>query len=477
MAIIHNWESAHLLHTQYIGQVSGDELVQGALDISGDPRFASNDSRTANVDALADALEARLGERTSAAWIEILREAGVPCGPLNDVAAVLADPQIAARYMVVRLEDPVAGTLQLAGNPIKLSAFPDPTTRSPAPELDADRSRILSELEAPDPGSDAGLPRYLDVVAARRVVARHLPRTPLHTYPGLSSLVGAEVWVKHENHHALGAFKVRGGVNLASGLTPEQRAAGLYTASTGNHGQSIAFAGKVTGTSVTVAVPEGANPMKVASMRALGAEVIEHGADFDVAREWIAERARERGARFVGPTDPELIAGVGTYTLEIFEALPDADVILVPVGSGSGAAAVCIVAKTLRPKTRVIAVQAEKAPAAYLAWKHGKTVPATMETRAEAVATRVPFDNTQRLLRDPERGLDDFVLVSDEAMAEGVRLLLEHSHNLAEFGGAAPLAAALAIKQRLENQKVVLVLSGGNLAPEGLARVMAREIY
>ena len=122
-------------------------------------------------------------------------------------------------------------------------------------------------------------------------------------------------------------------------------------------------------------------------------------------------------------------------------------------------------------------MQAEKAPAAYLAWKHGKAVPATMETRAEAVATRVPFDNTQRLLRDPERGLDDFVLVSDEAMAEGVRLLLEHSHNLAEFGGAAPLAAALAIKQRLENQKVVLVLSGGNLAPEGLARVMAREIY
>jgi threonine dehydratase len=309
------------------------------------------------------------------------------------------------------------------------------------------------------------------------VVARHLPRTPLHTYPGLSSLVGAEVWVKHENHHALGAFKVRGGVNLASGLTPEQRAAGLFTASTGNHGQSIAFAGKVTGTAVTVAVPEGANPMKVASMRALGAEVIEHGVDFDTAREWIAERARERGARFVGPTEPELIAGVGTYTLEILEDLPDAEAILVPVGSGSGAAAVCLVAKTLRPGIEVIAVQAEKAPAAFLAWKEGKALPAMMETRAEAVATRVPFENTQRLLRDPERGLDAFVLVSDEAMAEGVRLLLEHTHNVAEFGGAAPLAAALEMKERLAGKKVVLVLSGGNIAPEGLARVMAGAVY
>jgi len=445
----------------------------GTPGLAGDSRFASNDARTANVDALVEALESALAGRTSAEWIARLREAGVPCGPLNDVAAVLDDPQVAARNMIVRLEDPVAGTLALAGNPVKLSAFPDPTTRPPAPELDADRARILAELEAPDRPGDAGLPRYLDVVAARRVVARHLPRTPLHTYPGLCALVGAEVWVKHENHHALGAFKVRGGVNLASGLTPEEREAGLFTASTGNHGQSIAFAGQVTGTPVTVAVPEGANPMKVASMRALGAEVIEHGPDFDTAREWIARRARERGARFVGPTEPELIAGVGTYALEIFEDLPDPDVILVPVGSGSGAAGVCLVAKALRPEVRVIAVQAERAPAAYLAWKEGHPVPAKMETRAEALATRVPFENTQRLLRDPFRGLDDFALVSDEAMAEGVRLLLEHTHNVAELGAAAPLAAALSMREHLAGQKVVLVLSGGNIGPGALGRLLA----
>jgi CoA:oxalate CoA-transferase len=442
----------------------------GEPGLAADPRFASNASRTEHVEALADRLEAALAARTTREWIETLQAAGVPCGPLNDIAAVLDDPQVAARNMIVSLDDPVAGRLQLAGNPVKLSAFPDPATRPPAPELDADRPRILAELAGPP---EPGLPRYLDVVAARRVVARHLPRTPLHRYPGLSALLGTEVWVKHENHHALGAFKVRGGVNLASGLSAEERAAGLFTASTGNHGQSIAFAGRVTGTPVTVAVPEGANPTKVAAMRALGAEVVVHGPDFDSAREWIAEQAKRRGARFIGPTEPELIAGVGTYALEILEDLPDADVIVVPVGAGSGAAGVCLVAKTLRPGIEVIAVQAERAPAAYLAWKHGRPLPAKMETRAEAVATRVPFENTQRLLRDPERGLDDFLLVSEQAMDEAVRLLLEHTHNLAEEGGAAPLAAALAIRERLAGKKVVLVLSGGNIAPEALARVMA----
>ncbi|MCH8897160.1 MAG: pyridoxal-phosphate dependent enzyme, partial [Chloroflexi bacterium] len=158
---------------------------------------------------------------------------------------------------------------------------------------------------------------------------RYLSPTPLHEYAGLSELVGARVYVKHENHHAVGAFKVRGGINLAAHLAAAGGRASLYTASTGNHGQSISFAGKVTGIPVKVALPEGANPSKVAAIRRLGAEVIVHGHDFDEAREWMRTKADEDGARFIGATDPKLIAGVGTYTLEIMEALPDVDFIVV----------------------------------------------------------------------------------------------------------------------------------------------------
>jgi threonine dehydratase len=316
-------------------------------------------------------------------------------------------------------------------------------------------------------------PSFQDVLAARRAVYAHLSRTPLHFYRGLSDLVGAEVWVKHENHHAVGAFKVRGGVNLVSKLAAEERRAGLYTASTGNHGQSLAFAGRVAGVRVTVAAPEGANPSKVAAMRALGATVVFHGADFDEAREWIRDRAKREGARFVGPADPELIAGVGTYGLEIVEDLPDVEVILVPVGVGSGAAGVCLAARTPNPAIRVVAVQSERAPTVQRTWKEGRPVEAAMETRAEGLATRVPFEATQRILRDPDIGLDDFVLVSDEALDEAIRLLLEHTHNLAEHAGAAPLAAALKLRERLAGRRIALVLSGGNLSLEALRALLA----
>lgn len=310
---------------------------------------------------------------------------------------------------------------------------------------------------------------FREILAARPRVYRHLQRTPLHHYPGLSALLGAEVWVKHENHLPVGAFKVRGGVNL--GLQLDESVAGLYTASTGNHGQSISFAGRVAHVPVTVAVPTGANPEKMAAMRSLGAQVIEHGSDFDEAREWIAGVARDKGGRFIGPTEPELLAGYGTYALEIFEDLPDVEAIVVPVGAGGGATGCCLVAKTLAPQVRVIATQAEKAPAAYLSWKAGEPVEAGMETRAEGLATRVPFDNTQRVLREH---LDDFVLVSEEAMEEAVRLLLEHSHNLAEEAGAASLAAALDQRDQLTGKKIVVVQSGGNLSQARLREILAR---
>jgi threonine dehydratase len=314
---------------------------------------------------------------------------------------------------------------------------------------------------------------YEDVRRARGPVYTHLSRTPLHAYPGLSALVGAEVRVKHENHHAVGAFKVRGGVNLASQLSEEARRAGLYTASTGNHGQSIAYAGHVTGAPVTVAVPEGANPSKLAAMRALGARVLVHGADFDEARCWMAERAEADGARFIGPAEPELIAGVGTYALEILEDLPTVDVILVPVGAGSGAAGVCVAVRSHSHRVEVIAVQAEAAPSIQRSWQQGRAVEAPMRTCAEGLATRVPHETTLRILCDPEDGLDDFVLVSDDEMDEAIRLLLEHTHNLAEHAGAAALAAALRLRERLAGRRVVLVLSGGNLSMPELRRILA----
>jgi threonine dehydratase len=305
------------------------------------------------------------------------------------------------------------------------------------------------------------LPTLHDVIAARPHVYRYLKPTPLYHYSGLSHLLGAEVWVKHENHQPLGAFKVRGGLNLAANLTPEERQAGLFTASTGNHGQSIAFAAKMNGLKATIAVPEGANPGKVAAMQGLGANVVVHGSDFDVAREWVMGEAEEKHGRFVGPTEELLICGVGTYALEIVEDLPDVDTIIVPVGAGSGACGVSIVAKSINPNIEVIGAQSAQAPAMQLSWQAGELLTAEMKTFAEGVATRVPFENTQRIMR---KYLDDFILVDDEDIRQAIVLLLEHTHNLAEGAGAVSLAAALQLKERLAGKKVVLVLSGGNLS-------------
>lgn len=316
------------------------------------------------------------------------------------------------------------------------------------------------------------MPTLHDVIAARPHVYRYLRPTPLYHYAGLSTLLGAEVWVKHENHQPVGAFKVRGGLNLAARLSEEEHRAGLFTASTGNHGQSIAFAARVHRIKATIAVPEGANPGKVAAMRGLGAEVVFYGRDFDTAREWIAAEAQARGGRFVGPTEEPLICGVGTYALEILEELPDVQIIIVPVGAGSGACGTSIVAKSINPSIEVIAAQSAQAPAMQLSWKSGQLITAEMRTFADGVATRVPFLNTQRIMR---QYLNDFVLVDDAAIKEAIVLLLQHTSNLAEGAGAVPLAAALQLKERLAGKKVVLVLSGGNLALDQLRSIMGSE--
>ncbi|MEA3335795.1 MAG: threonine/serine dehydratase [Chloroflexota bacterium] len=313
------------------------------------------------------------------------------------------------------------------------------------------------------------LPTLQDVLKARTHVYRYLKPTPLTHYAGLSQLVGAQVWVKHENHQPVGAFKVRGGLNLVANLSSEERKGGLFTASTGNHGQSIAFAARANGVQATIAMPEQSNPGKVAAMQGLGATVVFHGKDFDTAREWIARVAEERGGRFLGPTDEPLIHGVGTYALEILEDLPDADAIIVPVGAGSGVSATSIVARSINAAIQVIGAQSAQAPAMQLSWAAAEPVTAPTTTFAEGVATRVPFENTRRIMR---AFLDDFVLVEDRDIEDAIVLLLEHTHNLAEGAGAIPLAAALNLKDRLAGKKVVLVQSGGNLSIENLRRIL-----
>jgi threonine dehydratase len=314
--------------------------------------------------------------------------------------------------------------------------------------------------------TELAIPDLSDVLAARRRIAPYLPPTPLYSYPALDTLTGARVWVKHENHQPIGAFKVRGGVNLISQLGPDDRRRGVITASTGNHGQSIAYAAELFGVPAVVCVPERANPVKVESMRALGADVISHGRDFDEAREHCEKLAAERGYRYIhSANEPALIAGVATYTLEILEAQPDADVIVVPVGGGSGAAGACVVATAVRPSIEVIGVQSEAAPAAYRSWRAHALVEDTMATLAEGLATRTAFELTQRILWEQ---LDDFVLVSESQLTDATRLMISKTRNLVEPSGAAALAAVLADPGRFAGRQVAVVCSGGNISPEQL---------
>ena len=310
-------------------------------------------------------------------------------------------------------------------------------------------------------------PTLHDVIEAKSRIAGYVTRTPLHRYIGLEKLIGAaEVHVKHENHQRLGAFKMRGGINLMSQLSRDELDRGVSTASSGNHGQSIAYAASVFGSKAYVAVPMNANPGKVASMRNLGAHVIHHGAYFDESREYIERLALEEGYRSIhAVNEPALIAGVGTYTLEILEDLPDVDVIIVPVGGGSGAGGACIVAKSINPNIQVIGVQAEQAPAVYLSWREGYIVEAPMKSAAEGLATGTGYELPLGILREH---LDEFILVTEDEMNRAIVTHLEETHNLVEHAGAASLAGAIKIRDRLAGRKVVIVLSGGNLSLQHL---------
>jgi threonine dehydratase len=309
-------------------------------------------------------------------------------------------------------------------------------------------------------------PSSKDILEAREIIQIYLPRTPLYSYPQLNELLGTQVFVKHENHLPTVSFKVRGGINLMHRLTDEQRKKGVVTASTGNHALSIAYAGRLFNVPVTIVMPQGANPVKVKAIRSLAPEIIFHGRIFEEAKDFANELAVGRGSRFIHPAnEPHLIAGVATYTMEIIEDCPGLDVIIVPVGGGSGAAGCCLAKQGLKPAVEVIGVQAEMAPAAYLSWKSGTIVTDKMETLAEGLQTKMGYELTQEILR---KHLADFVLVSEKEMSQAILLYLELVRNLSEEAGASPLAAALKIKDRLKDKTVALILSGSSLSLDRL---------
>ena len=314
-------------------------------------------------------------------------------------------------------------------------------------------------------------PVFQDVLDARRVIQPHIYRTPLRRYPALSDLIGAEVWVKHENFQVAGSFKVRGGLNLVARTTEAERARGFISASTGNHGQSVAFAAGVYGSKATIVVPDGANPIKVSAMRALGARVLHHGPVFDSAREHAEQMAIEDELRYVHPAnEPLLIAGVATYTLEVHEDIGEIDYMIVPLGAGSGVSGACIVSDAVSPSTKVIAAQSAGAPSGYLSWKRGDLVNAQMETEAEGLATSSSYELPQAILR---KSLHDFILVSDQRIKEAAGRFVEGTRSLIEYAGAASLGAAMEMKETLKGKRVVIVASGANASMQQLADSLA----
>jgi threonine dehydratase len=287
----------------------------------------------------------------------------------------------------------------------------------------------------------------------------------------LDQLLDAEVYVKHENYQPIGAFKVRGGINFMAHLPAEIRQRGVVTASTGNHGQSIAYAAQQFGVRAVIVVPEEANPVKVEAMRSYGAEVVFHGADFEASKRHCVTLEREAGMYFINSGDePLLIAGVGTHTLEILEEQPDIDLLFVPLGGGSGAAGACLAAKAMSDKIKVIAVQAAGAPAAYLTWQARDRRTAPIHTFAGGLATGEPFMMPQQVIWER---LDDFILVDDDEMRIAIRHYLEKAKTLAEPAGAASLAAALKIRDQVRGKKIALILSGGNISPAELSQSLA----
>lgn len=315
------------------------------------------------------------------------------------------------------------------------------------------------------------LPTFADVLAARRVLADYLPVTPARRYSLLDAATGAAVVVKHENTLPTCAFKVRGGINLLAGMQASDRQRGIMGYSTGNHAQSLAYAAAQFGVRCAIVMPEGANRGKVAAVQALGAEVVEHGVNFDQARKRAEKLAADRQMRLVSSAnEPEIVAGVATAYLELFEVEPDIDVVIVPTGGGSGAAAACLVAAELAPRCQVVAVQSSASPAAHDSWRAGTLVERPNQSVVEGIATGAGFELTQQIMREH---LTDFLLVDDDEIAQAQMALMCHAHTLAEGAGAAGLAALLAHPDRFAGRTIAIVCTGANASESEIRRVVS----
>ena len=313
-------------------------------------------------------------------------------------------------------------------------------------------------------------PTVTDALAARQVVGRHLPPTPVWSYPALDRATGARLSVKLENTQPTGAFKVRGGINLLSRLTEAERRAGVVVFSTGNHGQSIAYAARLVGVPCCVVMPHPANPSKVLAMRALDATVQVHGESLEDARDHAELLAERDGKRLVHPAnEPLLIAGVATLYLELLEAQPDLDAVFVPVGGGSGAAAACLVTSAVAPDCDVVAVQSSASPAAYESFHAGSCLTRPNRTVVEGLATGQAYELTQSMLRGR---LARFLLVTDAKIRQAQHLLLTHARILAEGAGATALAGLRADPARYAGKRVGIVVTGGNASPEEVRAVL-----
>lgn len=306
--------------------------------------------------------------------------------------------------------------------------------------------------------------------AAERVHAAMAP-TPQYAWPLLAARAGCEVWVKHENHTPTGAFKVRGGLNLIAQLAPMlPRVSGIASATRGNHGQSLAYAGRRHGLPCTIVVPFRNSTSKNASMRAWGAELIEYGRDFDEARVFAKRLADDRGLRFVGPFERELVAGVASYALELFRATPAIDRVFVPIGCGSGICGLIAARDALGLATRIVGVVSANANAYAQSFRAGRAIETpTADTMADGMAVRVPVEAA---LAEIRRGAEDVVEVTDPEIEDAMRAYFDDTHQVAEGAGAAPLAALMKWPQR-PGKRAAVILCGGNLDAETYARVLA----
>ena len=309
------------------------------------------------------------------------------------------------------------------------------------------------------------------VYAARKRIADFLKPTQLLRHPLLDEALGMPLWVKHENHLPTGAFKIRGGYNYMAQLDDEERKIGVISATRGNHGQSIALAARDFGVRAVIAVPEGNNPEKNAAIRAFGAELVEHGKDYDEAREYCSELMEREGLRYIhSGNEPDLIHGVGTYSLEILEELPQIDTIVIPIGGGSAICGAITVLRALKPEVRIVGVQAANADCVYQSWKVGHAIEnESADTFADGLATRVTMALPLSMILDE---VDDIITVTEEEIRSAAKLILETTHNLAEGAAAASIAAVRKERDALEGRCVATVLSGGNIDQQTLKWVM-----